>query len=118
MFGSQLTLTASRDEATLRLSLAGEFDRAATGRVEQAFEEALEVPTDRVVLDLGAVTFLDVGAVRTLLTTHARAREYRVGLTVLRPCGTARRIFTLTRVGDVLPVTDGASVVEADSRAA
>jgi anti-anti-sigma factor len=107
MLGSQFALTASRDEGTLRLSLAGEFDRARTGRVERAVEEALEVPTEHVVLDLGDVTFLDLGAVRTLLKTHARACEYGVELTVVRPRGTARRIFTLTRVGDVLPVTDG-----------
>lgn len=107
MFGSQLALTASRHGATLRLALAGEFDRAATARVERAVEEALEVPTERIVLDLGAVTFIDLGAVRTLLKTQARADEYGVELTVVRPRGTACRIFTLTRVGDVLRVSDG-----------
>ncbi len=122
MLGSQLALTASRDEATLRLSLAGEFDRAGTGRLERAFEEALEAPIERVVLDLGAVTFLDLEAIKTLLKTHARAREYGVELGVVRPRGTARRIFTLTRVGDVLPVTEdvgtsGATAVAARSRA-
>ncbi len=122
MLGSQFALTTGREEATLRLSLAGEFDRAATAPVERAFEEALEEPTERVVLDLSAVTFLDLGAVRTLLSTHARAREYGVELRVIRPRGTARRIFTLTPVGDVLPVTDdsavsGASPAEAGSGA-
>ena len=104
MQGSQFALTASRQGSTLRLLVAGEFDRAGAGRVERAFEEALEAPTERVVLDLGAVTSLDLGAVKALLRTHARARRYGLELTVVRPCGTARRIFTLTRIGDVLPV--------------
>lgn len=106
MLGSQLALTTRRDEATLRLSLAGDFDHAGTTRVERAFEQALEAPIERVVLDLSGVTFLDLGAIRTLLKTHARARDYGLELGVVRPRGTARRIFTLTRVGDLLPVTE------------
>lgn len=72
--------------------------------MERAFEETLGAPTEHVVLDLGAVTSLDLVAVKTLLRTHARARRYGLELTVVRPRGTARRTFTLTRIGDVLPV--------------
>lgn len=104
MLGSQLALTATREGTTLRLSLAGDFDRGGTHRLEQTFEKALEAPTERVVLDLSAVTFLDLGAIRTLLKVHARARSYGVDVSVVRPRGTARRIFTLTRVGDALPL--------------
>jgi anti-anti-sigma factor len=101
---SQLALTANREGSTLQLLVAGEFDRAGASQVERAFEAALEAPTERVVLDLGAVTSLDLAAIRTLLKTHRRARNYGLELTVVRPRGTARRIFTLTRIGDVLPL--------------
>lgn len=104
MHRSQLALRASREGSTLRLLVTGELDRAGASRLERAFEEALEAPTERVVLDLGGVTSLDLGAIKTLLKTHTRARHYGIELTVVRPRGTARRIFTLTRMGEVLPV--------------
>ena len=106
MLGSQFALRACREKTTLRLSVAGEFGAAAGSLLQRAFEEALEVPTERVVLDLAAVALLDVAAVRTLLRTYARAREYGVELAVVRPRGTARRVFTLTRVGEMLPLTE------------
>lgn len=112
---SQWSLTARREGTTVWLSLAGEFDRAAAGDVEAAFEDALRVPTDEVVLDLCAVSFLDPAAIRTLLFAHARSRDEGVDLTVVRPSGAASRIFTLTRVGEVLTVTDrNASGAEPD----
>lgn len=90
----------------MRLSVGGELDRAVTGRLERAFETALEARSEHIVLDLGAVTFLDLAGIRTLLRAHARARDRGLELTVVRPSGTASRIFTLTRVGEVLTVTD------------
>jgi anti-sigma B factor antagonist len=103
---SQLSLTARREGASLRLSAAGELDRAAAGRVDRAVEQALLFEIDQIVLDLSAVTFLDLSAIRSLLSAQARTRDQGVDLTVVRPTGTASRIFTLTRVGAVLPVTD------------
>jgi anti-anti-sigma regulatory factor len=75
MPGSQLALRTSREGSTLRLLVSGDFDRAGAGWLERALEEALEAPTKRVVLDLGAVTSLDLGAIKTLLKTHTRARS-------------------------------------------
>lgn len=103
---SQLSLMAERQGTTLRLLVAGELDRAGTGRVQRALEEAVAAPTDHIVVDLSAVTFLDLAAIRTLLSAHARTREQGLDLSVVRPSGTASRIFTLTPVGEVLPVSD------------
>ena len=104
---SQLSFIAQREGATLRLCVAGDLDRAVTGHLEHAVEEALTAPTDHIVVDLSAVTFLDLAAIRTLLHSHALTRDQGLGLTVVRPSGKASRIFTLTRVGEVLPVIDG-----------
>ncbi|MDQ4047930.1 MAG: STAS domain-containing protein [Actinomycetota bacterium] len=97
---------ARREGTTLRLSVAGELDRASTGRVERALDDALEARTDHIVVDLSAVTFLDLAAIRTLLSANARTRDQGQDLTVVRPSGTASRIFTLTRVGEVLALSD------------
>lgn len=102
---SELTVTAGRVGTTLRLSIGGELDRAVTDRVETAFDEALTGTVDHIVLDLERVTFLDLGAIKTLLDVNTRAHARGLDLTVVRPSGTASRIFTLTRVGEVLHVT-------------
>ena len=106
MAQSQLSVTAKREGTTLRLSLSGEFARAAAGRVERVLEDALRLPTKRIVFDLSAVSFLDLAALRTLLSADERARDHGRELTVVRPSGAARRVFTLTRLGDVLTLRD------------
>jgi anti-anti-sigma factor len=102
---SELTVTAGHVGTTLRLSIGGELDRASTDRVESTLDEALSGEVEHIVLDLEEVTFLDLGGIRTLLNAHTRAGERGLDLTVVRPSGTASRIFTLTRIGEVLHVT-------------
>ena len=102
------SLGARREGTTLRLSLAGEFDRSAAGAVERALAETWDVPTDRIVVDLSEVTFLDAAGLRALLSAKRQAREGHLRMAVVRPRGYANRLFTLTRAGEVLPtVEDG-----------
>lgn len=103
----QLSLMAESEGTTLTVSVAGELDRSVSGRVEEALEEGLSPTTEHIVLDLQDVSFLDLAAVRTLLVMNARSRDQGCELTVLRPSGTASRIFTLTRIGEVLDVRGG-----------
>ena len=56
----------------------------------------------RLVLDLTAVSFLDLAGLRTILRADARGRAEAFEVLVVRPRGTASRIFTLTRVGELL----------------
>ena len=85
----------------------GEFDLAAVGRVENALGRVFEGPaTSRVVFDLRRLTFLDSAGLRTILKANERARAGAFELVVVRPRGTANRIFTLTRVGKELRIVD------------
>ena len=99
---SQLDVTADRSERTLCLSLAGELDRATRDRFEEAVEGALSAPTAELVLDLGDVSHLDLGGINALIGAHHRTRERGATLTVLRASHTVRRIFALTRIGELL----------------
>ena len=93
--------------ALLYLRLMGEFDMAAVGRVENALDRVFEAPaTSRVVFDLRRLTFIDSEGLRTILRANERARAERVELVVVRPRGTAGRIFTLTRAGEQLDMVD------------
>ena len=94
-------------DTTLRLRLEGEFDLAAVGAVERALRRLARAPVPRrVVFDLRGVSFLDLAGLRTILRVDARARSEPFEVVVVRPRGTASRIFTLTRVGDQLNVVN------------
>ena len=99
-------LVSERDGTTLCLTLSGDFDRAAIGQVERALDAARELPLEHVILDLSALTFLDLAGLRTILSIDRRAQAEAVGVTVLRPRGLANRVFTLTRAGETLSMTD------------
>jgi anti-sigma B factor antagonist len=101
------SLASERDGTTVCLTLAGELDRGAIGQVEGALETARELPLKHVVLDLSALTFLDVAGLRTILKVHRRAQAEAFDVTVIRPRGLANRVFTLTRAGEILSMADG-----------
>lgn len=99
-------LRAGWDGRTLCLSLAGEFDRAAVGEVERALERAWEPLTDKVVVDLRHVSFLDVAGLSVLLKAKQAARDRHLSMAIIRPRGYANRIFTLTRASELLGLID------------
>jgi anti-anti-sigma factor len=101
------SLSMEREGTAVCLTLAGEFDAAAVARVERALAVAHERPLKRIVFDLSALSFLDLAGLRTILRAHRRAQAEGFGVTVVRPRGLANRVFTLTRAGDVLSMTDG-----------
>jgi anti-anti-sigma factor len=103
LYPSPLLVTVEESDATLHVRLAGEFDLAAVPLVERALNRLSRAPLlRRLVLDLTAVSFLDLAGLRTILRADARGRAEAFEVLVVRPRGTANRIFTLTRVGEEL----------------
>jgi anti-anti-sigma factor len=93
--------------STSYVRLMGEFDLAAVGRVENALHRVFEAPaTRRIVFDLRRLTFLDGAGLRTILRANEGARGGACELVVVRPRGTANRVFTLTRAGEELRMVD------------
>jgi anti-anti-sigma factor len=98
--------------ATWCLRLMGEFDLAAVGRVENALDRVFQAPTTRrIVFDLRRLIFMDAAGLRTILRANERARAGAFELVVVRPRGTANRVFTLTRAGLELSMVDEPEVV-------
>jgi anti-anti-sigma factor len=106
-FADRFQLAVEEQGCTVFLRPLGEFDVAAVARVENALGRVFEgTATSRVVFDLRRLTFLDSVGLRTLLRANERARAGARELVVVRPRGTAGRIFTLTRVGEELRMVD------------
>jgi anti-anti-sigma factor len=104
---SPLTLAVEESDSTLSLRLVGDFDRAGVGAVETALHRVRHAPPPRrVIFDLRGLAFLDLAGLRTILRTDARGRAQAFEVVLIRPRGTASRIFTLTRAGERLSIID------------
>jgi anti-anti-sigma factor len=104
---SPLTLAVEESDSTLSLRLVGDFDRAGVGAVENALHRVRHAPPPRrIVFDLRGLAFLDLAGLRTILRTDARGRAQAFEVLLIRPRGTASRIFTLTRAGERLSIID------------
>lgn len=107
-----LDVSLSHSADTSQVCLLGEFDLSGVGAVENALDRAFQAPaTRRVVFDLRRLTFLDGAGLRTILRADQRALAAALELVVVRPRGTANRVFTLTRAGKQLKIVNQLSVL-------
>jgi anti-sigma B factor antagonist len=106
-YRSHLLVAVEESDATLRVRLEGEFDLASVPLVESALNRVSQVPRPRrVVFDLRGVTFLDLAGLRAILRADARGRAETFEVLIVRPRGTASRVFTLTRAGEQLNIVN------------
>jgi anti-anti-sigma factor len=104
---SALRVAVEESDSTLRLRLAGDFDREGVRPVEHALERLSQAPAPRrVVFDLRGLAFLGLAGLRTILKTDAQGRAAAFEVVVVRPRGTANRVFTLSRAGERLSIID------------
>ena len=104
---SPLILAVDESDSTLRLRLTGDFDSEGVGSVEHALDRLSEAPAPRrVVFDLRGLAFLGLAGLRTILEADARGRAEAFEVVVVRPRGTANRVFTLTPAGKRLSIID------------
>jgi anti-anti-sigma factor len=104
---SPLLVAVEELDSTLRLRLSGDFDVAGVGAVEQALDRLGKAPAPRrVVFDLRELAFLGLAGLRTILRTDAQGQAEAFEVVVIRPRGTANRVFTLTRAGERLSIID------------
>jgi len=91
-----------RDRGVGVLRASGELDAFVAPDLESAFAGLAD---ERVVLvDLGPVSFMDSTALGIVVRGVRAFRDRDVVARVVLPGGTARRIFEITALEDVLPV--------------
>jgi anti-anti-sigma factor len=104
---SPLLLAVDESDNILCLRLTGDFDVAGVGPVEHALNRLCVGPAPRrVVFDLRDLAFLSLAGLRTILRTDVQGRAEAFEVVVVRPRGTANRIFTLTGAGERLSIID------------
>jgi anti-sigma B factor antagonist len=94
---------------TVTATVHGELDLTVADELKAALAGALRlrpVP-ETLVVDLGAVAFLDSSAVHVLLAIHRRAVARGVRLVIAPAAPAVQRVFALCLVDDVLPFAGG-----------
>jgi anti-anti-sigma factor len=79
---------------TIRLVLAGELDLATQSDFEAALDAA-QADSDRVLLDLRALTLIDCSALGTIFAAAEKGRGEETVLVLFEPRGQVRRILGL-----------------------
>lgn len=102
---SQLcSLRVERDLHTVLMHLRGEFDLACERAFLEELRSALDEQTKTLVLDLGALNFIDSTGLRMLVSLEAGSRQDGFDFTVLCGEGEVRRVLRLSGVDALLPL--------------
>ena len=92
-----LTLEVERLGTTVIMRLRGDLELATFGLLETALDDVDCSEVSLLVVDLDEIAFLDLTGLRSILRADAHCRDYDTTVTVVRPRGLARRVFTLTK---------------------
>jgi anti-sigma B factor antagonist len=92
--------------AGVKLTVRGELDIATVGELGVACDQALTSEPEWLLIDLGAVAFIDSSGLKWLLDTHTRAVREGWALQLLKPAATALRVFAITGADRWLPFID------------
>jgi anti-sigma B factor antagonist len=95
----------SRADCTV-LALSGEVDASCAPELRRHLMDAVAAGRPPVVVDLTAVTFLDLVAVGQLVHAFARTGFASGSIRLVSPRPFVRRVLELTRVASVLPLHD------------
>ena len=97
-----------RDGDVVRIVPSGELDVASAGVLEQHIDEALSGGANRLVLDLGALTFMASTGLRMVLRlVEQSGSDPGFELGVVRGPRQVQRVFELTRTDGRVPWLDG-----------
>jgi anti-sigma B factor antagonist len=90
-----LSITIETSNRELVLGINGEMDAATADVVRSAMEAVGQADSDRVVVDLEHVTFIDSRGLLALLQGRDRLAERHIRLLIRNPQPQARRLFDL-----------------------
>jgi anti-anti-sigma factor len=104
VFGCELR----HEGEVVRIVPSGELDVASAVVLEQHIDEALSGGANRLVLDLGALTFMASTGLRMVLRLVEQSdSDPGFELGVVRGPRQVQRVFELTRTDDRVPWVDG-----------
>ena len=97
-----MTITKTRDGATLTLALTGRLDAVSAAELGKQVE-SLEADITKLVLDFAGVEYISSAGLRIILL--AQKKMNRQGVMLLRHVGEpVMEVFTMTGFSDILVI--------------
>jgi anti-anti-sigma factor len=92
-------------DGTARLTVSGELDLATVPQLKAEVQTALRT-TQRLLIDLSGLTFVDSSGLSLLIKLNERANSEGWTLRLTRPSGKTFSVFTITGADANLPFID------------
>jgi anti-sigma B factor antagonist len=98
------TIHSERGVAEHRIRLAGEMDHAVTGELDREVQRVEATDAPKIVIDLGALEFLDASGVALLFDLECRSQGNGRRLRLREPSSEqVRRMLAVTGIDKKLP---------------
>lgn len=102
----ELAIEVTQQAESVVVSLTGELDLATAATFERRLREAEASNPARLIVDLGALGFMDSTGLQTLLRANERADGSGYQLMLRRGPHQVQRVFELTRTVDAFKFED------------
>jgi anti-anti-sigma factor len=99
----ELAVETQHDDDAVIVVLAGEFDLGTAEPVREALNRAMGEARRRVIIDLGAVTFIDSSGLHAILDAYKLCRDVAPTLTIRPGPPNVQKVFESTNLLDRLP---------------
>ena len=99
------------EDGALYLEVRGELDVASREQFNRCVYHALDHRFNRLVLDLGGLTFIDSIGLKSILDLWNRSRSDGFPMTVVPGQRQVQRAFALSGLDGLMPVEQGAAPV-------
>jgi len=106
---AQLSIQRSADARGVLLSLAGELDASSAPELERLLRDLDEEGQRFVLLDLGALSFVDSAGVSVLVRARHDADEHGRRVVLHRPTAQVHGVFAMLGLAQWLDYEDGAA---------
>jgi len=88
---------------SVRVCPSGELDLATVGVLRKQVEDLIAAGFERLVLDLGELTFFDSSGIHLVLELHQCSQDDGWQMAVVDGAAPVRRAFDVTGLRDVIP---------------
>jgi anti-sigma B factor antagonist len=111
---AELGLETRTEGAVALMILSGEFDLAGVQAFEARLAQVEAQQPRAIVVDLGAVQFMDSSGLRALVTADERSRRAGRRFAIVPGPPQVKRVFEITQLEERLDLVDDAASVAVD----
>ena len=108
MSEGNLKIDVQRDGRSCRIHLAGEIDMSSAPLLRKTLLEVIEVPFDKLLIDLSQVGYIDSSGVGTIVELRRRIDRSGGDLLLAGLQDRVRSVFEITKLDKFFTIVDDA----------